>query len=98
MWNGAVAGNPLDGDPAFSIGPTAGGGAVWMASDKAAVLRLGEKTGPAHIEPVWADAFANPPFTGDAPQYTAAGYNGTGGASAWASAWLRKPAISTAPG
>jgi outer membrane protein assembly factor BamB len=76
VWNGDVAGNPLDGDPAFSIGPTAGGGAVWVASDKAAVLRLGRKTGPAHIEPVWADAFANPPFTGDAPQYTAAGYGG----------------------
>ena len=73
-WDGAVAGNPLDGDPAFSIGPTSGGGSVWAASDKAAVLRLGRKTGPAHIEPVWADAFANPPFTGDAPQYTAAGY------------------------
>ena len=76
VWDGAVAGNPLDGDPSFYIGPTSGGGALWVASDKAAVLRLGRKTGPAHIEPVWADAFANPPFTGDAPQYTAAAYRG----------------------
>ncbi len=28
-WDGAVAGNPIDGDPAFSIGPTAGGGTIW---------------------------------------------------------------------
>ncbi len=75
-WDGAAAGNPIDGDPAFSIGPSSGGGAVWAASDTASVLRLGRETGPAHIEPTWADAFANPPFSGDPPQYTAAGYRG----------------------
>ncbi|HET7271879.1 MAG TPA: PQQ-binding-like beta-propeller repeat protein, partial [Rubrobacter sp.] len=75
-WDGAVAGNPIDGDPTFSLGPTAGGGAVWAATDKAAVVRLGPPTGPAPIEPVWADAFSNPPFSGDVPQYTATGYGG----------------------
>lgn len=75
-WDGATAGNPIDGDPTFSIGPAAGGGALWAASDKAAVLRLGRETVPAHIEPIWAGAFANPPFSGDPPQYTAAGYRG----------------------
>jgi outer membrane protein assembly factor BamB len=75
-WDGAVASNPIDGDPAFSIGPTAGGGMIWAASDKASVLRLGPETGQAHIKPKWADAFSDVPFFGDAPQYTAAGYQG----------------------
>jgi len=75
-WDGATAGNPIDGDPTFSLGPAAGGGAIWAVSDKAAVLRLGPPKGLAHIEPLWADAFANPPFSGDVPQYTAAGYRG----------------------
>ncbi|HJQ29015.1 MAG TPA: PQQ-binding-like beta-propeller repeat protein [Rubrobacter sp.] len=75
-WDGALAGNPIDGKPTFSIGPTAGGGAVWAATDKAAVVRLGPATGPAHIEPAWADAFSSPPFSGDVPQYTATGYRG----------------------
>jgi outer membrane protein assembly factor BamB len=75
-WKGAGAGNPIDGDPTFSIGPTSGGGAVWAATDKAAVLRLGPATGPAPIEPTWAAAFSNPPFSGDVTQYTATGYRG----------------------
>jgi outer membrane protein assembly factor BamB len=75
-WDGAAAGNPIDGDPTFSIGPTAGGGAVWAATDTAAVLRLGPATGPAPIEPAWAAAFSNPPFSGDVPQYTATAYTG----------------------
>ena len=75
-WDGAVASNPLDGDPTFSIGPTAGGGAVWAATDRAAVLRLGRETGPAHIEPAWADEFSAAPFFGDPLQHTAAGYRG----------------------
>ncbi|HEX2740347.1 MAG TPA: PQQ-binding-like beta-propeller repeat protein [Rubrobacter sp.] len=73
-WKGSEVGNPIDGDPAFSMGPTAGGGAVWANADTSAVLRLGPAAGPAPIEPVWAAAFANPPFSGDALQYTAAGY------------------------
>jgi outer membrane protein assembly factor BamB len=75
-WDGAVASNPIDGDTTFSIGPTAGGGAVWAATDKAAVFRLGRETGPAHIEPTWADAFSITPFFGDPLQYTAVGYRG----------------------
>ena len=75
-WDGVTASNPIDGDPTFSIGPTAGGGAVWAATDKAAVFRLGRETGPAHIEPTWADAFSTAPFFGDPMQYTAAGYRG----------------------
>jgi outer membrane protein assembly factor BamB len=75
-WNDASAGNPIDGDPTFSIGPTAGGGAVWVATDTAAVLRLGLPTGPAPIEPVWDAAFSNLPFSGDVTQYTATGYRG----------------------
>lgn len=75
-WEGAAAGNPIDGDPTFSIGPSAGGGVVWAATDTAAVLRIGPAAGPALIEPAWAAAFSNPPFSGDAPQYTAAGYRG----------------------
>jgi outer membrane protein assembly factor BamB len=75
-WDGAVASNPIDGDPTFSIGPSAGGGAIWAATDRAAVLRLGRETGQAHIEPTWADAFSTPPFFGDALQYTAADYRG----------------------
>lgn len=75
-WDGTVAGNPIDGDPTFSIGPTAGGGTLWAASDKAAVLRLGPETDQAPIEPKWADAFSDRPFLGDAPQYTASEYRG----------------------
>ena len=75
-WDGAVAGNPIDGDPAFSIGPVAGGGALWAATDKASVVRLGLQKGPSHIKPTWADAFSDLPFFGDAPQYTATGYRG----------------------
>jgi outer membrane protein assembly factor BamB len=75
-WDGAVAGNPIDGDPAFSIGPVAGGGALWAATDKASVVRLGLQKGPSHLEPTWADAFSDLPFVGDAPQYTATGYRG----------------------
>ena len=75
-WDGAVAGNPIDGDPAFSIGPVAGGGALWAASDKASVVRLGLQEGPSHLKPTWADAFSDLPFVGDAPQYTATGYRG----------------------
>src|SRR5829696_8737952 len=33
-------------------------------------------SGPAHIDPIWADAFSELPFYGDAPQYTATGYRG----------------------
>jgi outer membrane protein assembly factor BamB len=75
-WNGDVAGNPIDGNPTFSIGPVAGGGAIWAASDKAAVVRLGLPKGPARIAPIWDDAFSDLPFYGDPPQYTAAGYRG----------------------
>jgi outer membrane protein assembly factor BamB len=75
-WEGASAGNPIDGDPGFSIGPTAGGGAAWAATDTAAVLRIGPTSGPAPIEPVWGLPFSNRPFSGDAPQYTAAEYRG----------------------
>ena len=75
-WDGAVAGNPIDGDPTFSIGPVAGGGALWAATDKGSVVRLGLQEGPSHIKPTWADAFADLPFVGDAPQYTATGYRG----------------------
>ena len=75
-WDGAVASNPIDGDPTFSFGPGAGGGAVWAATDRAAVLRLGRETGPAHIEPTWADPFSNPPFFGDPLEHTATGYRG----------------------
>ncbi len=75
-WDGAVAGNPIDGDPSFSIGPVAGGGALWAATDKASVVSLGLQKGPPHIEPTWADAFSDLPFSGDAPQYTATGYRG----------------------
>jgi outer membrane protein assembly factor BamB len=75
-WDGAVAGNPIDGDPTFSIGPVAGGGALWAATDKASVVRLGLQNGPSHIKPIWADAFSDLPFYGDAPQYTATGYRG----------------------
>jgi outer membrane protein assembly factor BamB len=75
-WDGTTAGNPIDGDPTFSIGPAAGGGAAWATTDKAAVLRLGPPTGPEHVEPKWADAFSAPPFSGDVPQYTATGYRG----------------------
>ena len=75
-WEGAAAGNPIDGEPTFSMGPTAGGGVVWAATDTADVLRIGPASGPALIEPSWAAAFSNPPFSGDAPQYTAAGYRG----------------------
>jgi outer membrane protein assembly factor BamB len=75
-WDGAVAGNPIDGDPAFSIGPVAGGGSLWAATDKASVVRLGLQKGPSHIKPTWADAFSDLPFVGDAPQYTATGYRG----------------------
>jgi outer membrane protein assembly factor BamB len=75
-WEGASAGNPINRSPGFSIGPTAGGRAVWAATDTAAVLRIGPTAGPAPIEPAWALPFSNPPFSGDAPQYTAAGYRG----------------------
>jgi outer membrane protein assembly factor BamB len=75
-WDGAVAGNPIDGDPTFSIGPVAGGGALWAATDKASVVRLGLQKGPPHIKPIWADAFSDLPFVGDAPQYTATEYRG----------------------
>jgi outer membrane protein assembly factor BamB len=75
-WYGAAASNPLDGDPTFSIGPAAGGAAVWVATDRAAVFRLGHETGPARIEPTWADEFSATPFFGDALQYTAVGYRG----------------------
>jgi outer membrane protein assembly factor BamB len=75
-WDGAVAGNPIDGDPTFSMGPVAGGGALWAANDKASVVRLGLQNGPSHIKPTWADAFSDFPFFGDAPQYTAMGYRG----------------------
>jgi len=75
-WDGAAAGNPIDGDPAFSIGPVAGGGALWAATDKASVVRLGLQNGPSHLEPTWADAFSDLPFVGDAPQYTATEYDG----------------------
>ena len=75
-WNGDVAGNPIDGNPTFSIGPVSGGGAVWAASDKASVVRLGLPKGPAHVDPIWDDAFSDLPFYGDPPQYTAAGYRG----------------------
>ena len=75
-YNGDVAGNPIDGNSTFSIGPVAGGGALWAASDKAAVVRLGPPKGPAHIDPIWGDAFSDIPFYGDPPQYTAAGYRG----------------------
>ena len=48
-WDGAVAGNPIDGDPTFSIGPVAGGGALWAATDKASVVRLGlQKRSASH--------------------------------------------------
>jgi outer membrane protein assembly factor BamB len=40
------------------------------------VLRLGPASGPAHLEPAWADAFSDPPFSGDVPQYTATEYRG----------------------
>ena len=75
-WDGAVASNPIDGSPTFSFGPNKGGGAVWAATNRAAVFRLGRETGPAHIEPTWADPFSNSPFFGDVLQLTAAGYRG----------------------
>lgn len=75
-WDGAAAGNPIDGDQALALGPTVGGGALWAATDKASVIRLGPATRQAHLEPKWADPFSDRPFIGDVPQYTATGYRG----------------------
>ncbi|MEW6635903.1 MAG: PQQ-binding-like beta-propeller repeat protein [Actinomycetota bacterium] len=69
-------GSPIDGNPGFSLGPTAGGGVAWVAASTAAVLRMGPESGPAHIQPAWAAPFSAPPFSGEAPQYTGAEYRG----------------------
>jgi outer membrane protein assembly factor BamB len=40
-WSGAEAVGPLDVRPKFAYGPTAGGGALWLADDGAVIRRLG---------------------------------------------------------
>lgn len=64
-WSIATASSPTDGQSFFKLGPSVGGGALWLVDSNAVVRRLGPRgqLGPAPISLAWADnPIGQPPF------------------------------------
>ena len=55
---------PLDLPPAFTYGPSHGGGAIWVADDHGIVRRLGPAPdrGPQPLEVAWVRTIVDPPY------------------------------------
>lgn len=60
------ASTPADATPAFTYGPSPGGGALWMADSGGVVRRLGPATEAAagRLEAAWVNTNLDAPFTG----------------------------------
>ncbi len=79
-WSGAEASGPVDARPKFELGPSAGGGALWLADDGAVVRRLGPASTPgeaAALRATLALRSTQSPFDGGLLVYTPAAYQGT---------------------
>jgi outer membrane protein assembly factor BamB len=77
-WTTAGATSATDIPPAFHLGPTAGGGAVWTVDDNAVVRRIG----PPLVGDIpelhlgWYDSGSSPPFLSGPLRWTPVAYNG----------------------
>ena len=78
-WSAAEASGPNDAKPGFQLGPSVGGGALWLADDNAVVRRLGPPPaggGPAPLRPAWLLAVGQPPLADDSLFFTPVEHGG----------------------
>ncbi|HYN89899.1 MAG TPA: PQQ-binding-like beta-propeller repeat protein, partial [Ardenticatenaceae bacterium] len=71
-WSGAEANAPGEIEPAFYLGLTAGGDAVWAADASATIYRLGPQNLPARaasLVPAWLLQFTDDPLDGELLYY-----------------------------
>jgi outer membrane protein assembly factor BamB len=78
-WTLAEASSPRDGQTFFKLGPTVGGGALWIVDNNSVVRRLGPGglTGPAQLKLAWAiNPIGTPPFQTEFLSVTPAEWRG----------------------
>ena len=72
-WDAADSAGSQDRPPEFTLGVTAGGGALWLADDDSVLRRLGAAAdvaqGPVSLSPAWFKTFSDAPYesTFDSP-------------------------------
>ncbi|MBA2451407.1 MAG: PQQ-binding-like beta-propeller repeat protein [Chloroflexi bacterium] len=79
-WAAAEVSSPTDPAPSFVLGPTLGGGAIWLIDDGGVVRRLGASSGFAASTPLraaWVLQASDPLLGRNFVFRTAADYDGT---------------------